>query len=258
LLALRDAQPATMRGVPALVPVLEASSDPSHPSQLTALRIGRFGWKGQHASLLSFAGDAYLNELGVTNPLFPAENLSSGRFVGYPSKYDPLPEPEDNGNDIMTFADFMRATAAPSRGPITSSVHRGEQVFNQIGCAICHVPTIVTAPPGTVINAGTFTVPQILGNKIIHPYSDFLLHDIGTSDNIPIQPTSDYAYTASVMRTAPLWGLRTRNRLFHNAQSLTYEEAIRLHRRQAAPVIAKYNALSSSQRNALQDFLASL
>ena len=85
LLAIRDAQPASMRGTAVIVPVLEADG---------SQRIGRFGWKDQHASLESFAADAYLNEMGITSPLFPEENSSSGVDV---SQYDSVPDPEDDG-----------------------------------------------------------------------------------------------------------------------------------------------------------------
>jgi CxxC motif-containing protein (DUF1111 family) len=145
--------------------------------------------------------------------LFPEENTSSGTYVGYGSEYDPLPEPEDSENDVLAFANFMRSTKAPSRGAITSDALAGEQLFNQVGCAICHIPSIQTAAPGTKINGNSFLVPEALGDKIIHPYSDFLLHDIGTGDGIPILPQPEYASTAPQIRTAPLWGLRTRNRL---------------------------------------------
>ena len=90
-----------------MVPVLEAAS---------RARIGRFGWKNQHASLVSFSADAYLNEMGITSPLFPDENTSNGRFVGSGSGYDPVADPEDDGVDVKAFADFMRATKAPPRG----------------------------------------------------------------------------------------------------------------------------------------------
>ena len=168
-----------MRGTAVRVPVLEAGS---------VVRIGRFGWKSQHASLESFSADAYLNEMGITSPLFPDENTSSGRNVGYGTPYDPLPDPEDDGIDIVAFADFMRASKAPSRGEIDQDVLMGERIFDDIGCDICHVPTIETAPTGTQINAGAFVVPEALGEKLIHPYSDFLLHDIGTGDGIPVLP----------------------------------------------------------------------
>ena len=116
LLAIRDKQPKAMRGTAVMVPVLEAGSK---------ARIGRFGWKSQHASLVSFSADAYLNEMGITTPLFPDENTSNGRYVGYGSGYDPVPDPEDDGVDVVAFADFMRATKAPPRGTITADVCGG-------------------------------------------------------------------------------------------------------------------------------------
>ena len=249
LLAIRDAQPSSMRGTATMVAVLEADS---------ASRVGRFGWKSQHASLQSFAADAYLNEMGITSPLFPDENTSSGEYIGFGTPYDPTPDPEDDGTDIVAFADFMRSTKAPSRGPITADVQNGERLFTQIGCATCHVASITTAAPGTRINGGEFTIPAALGNKIIHPYSDFLLHDIGSGDGIPLLPTPELAGTASQIRTAPLWGLRTRNRLMHDGLSFTYPDVIRRHAGQAAAVTSRYNALSSTQKKSLGTFLDSL
>jgi len=249
LLAIRDKQPQAMRGAAVMVPVLEAGSK---------ARIGRFGWKGQHASLESFSADAYLNEMGITTPLFPEENTSNGRFVGYGSGYDPVPDPEDDGVDVVAFANFMRATKAPPRGTINADVVAGEALFNKIGCAVCHTPSITTARPGTKVNGGAFTVTDALGNKIIHPYSDFLLHDIGTGDGIPVLPLPEYAATANQMRTAPLWALRTRNRLMHDGLSFTKQDAIRRHAGQAAGVTKTYNALSDSEKNQLLAFLDSL
>jgi len=246
LLRIREEQPAALRGAVALAPVLEAEGQP---------RIGRFGWKNQHSSLLSFAADAYLNEMGITSPLFPTENTSSGRDV---SAFDSVRDPEDDGVDIEAFADFMRATKAPSRGPIDAEVLAGETIFQNIGCAACHVSTLVTSPPGTRINGGEFTVPEALGNKTIHPYSDFLLHDIGTGDGIPVQPTPEFAWTAAQIRTAPLWALRTRNRLMHDGLTFTEREAIERHAGQAAPVTARFRALSAADQELLLRFLSSL
>lgn len=249
LLAIRDRQPAAMRGTALMVPVLEANR---------SARIGRFGWKSQHASLESFAADAYVNEMGITSPLFPEENTSLGRFVGFGTKYDPVPEPEDDGVDLVAFADFMRATKAPARGPITADVRAGEQLFAGIGCAVCHVPSVVTARPGSVINGGTFIVPDALGNKVIHPYSDFLLHDVGTGDGIPFLPTPELQSTASQIRTAPLWALRTRNRLMHDGLSFTLQESIQRHGGQARRVTTAYNQLSAEQQRLVLAFLNSL
>ncbi len=231
------------------MPVLEANG---------ASRIGRFGWKNQHASLQSFAADAYLNEMGITSPTFPEENTSSGEDVSYGTKYDTVADPEDDGVDVVAFADFMRSTKAPSRGPLTADVQAGDRLFTQVGCATCHVATMVTARAGTSINGGAFNVPAALGNKIIHPYSDFLLHDIGTGDGIPFLPTAQYAATANQMRTAPLWALRTRNRLMHDGLSFTFQEAIARHAGQAAPVTRRYNSLTEAQKTQVLKFLDSL
>ena len=249
LLAIQNAQPLDLRGSAPLVPVLEGDG---------SARLGRFGWKNQHASLQSFAADAYLNEIGITSPLFPEENTSSGVYVGYGTEYDPVPDPEDDGTDVLAFANFMRSTKAPSRGPITADAVIGEQLFTQVGCAVCHVPSITTAMPGTKINGDSFTVPRALGNKVIHPYSDFLLHEIGTGDGIPILPQPEYASTAPQIRTSPLWGLRTKNRLMHDGLTFTRQEAIQRHAGQAAGVTSAYNALSTEEQNQIIAFLDSL
>jgi CxxC motif-containing protein (DUF1111 family) len=246
LLAIRDRQPAAMRGNAILVPVLEANG---------AARVGRFGWKNQHASLVSFSADAYLNEMGITTPLFPDENTSAGRDV---AAFDTVEDPEDDGVDVVAFANFMRSTKAPPRGPINADVRAGEAVFNTVGCNVCHVASIVTAPPGTRINGGEFTVRPAVGKKVIHPYSDFLLHDIGSGDGIPVQPTPEFAATATQIRTAPLWALRTRNRLMHDGLSFTKEEAIARHGGQAAAVRQRFDALSTAQKALLMKFLNSL
>jgi CxxC motif-containing protein (DUF1111 family) len=249
LTAIRDAQPPDQQGTAPEVAVLEGDGSAG---------VGRFGWKCQHRSLLSFASDAYLNEMGITSPLFPDENTSQGRFVGFGTIYDPVPEPEDDGTDVQAFANFMRSTKAPPRGEITPDVHFGEHKFNNIGCNICHVADITTAAPGTPINGGAFTVPAALGSRTIHPYSDFLLHDIGTGDGIPIEPGPEFAGTGAQIRTAPLWGLRTRNRLMHDGLSFTYDDAIQRHDGQAAAARDAFNALGDFQKAQVIDFLNSL
>jgi CxxC motif-containing protein (DUF1111 family) len=229
------------------VPVLESLTG--------ATSVGRFGWKDQHSSLLSFAADAYLNEMGITNRFFPAENTSLGRSV---AAFDAVPDPEDAvKNDIDEFADFMRATKAPPRDTalaLTSAAIAGSLLFNQTGCNICHVRSITTAPIGMITDAG-FVVPPALGNKIIHPFSDLLLHDIGTGDGI-VQNGGQS--TANKLRTAPLWGLRTRSRHMHDGATLTLLEAIRRHGGEAAGVTAAFRRLTVSQRSQIIAFLNSL
>lgn len=249
LTAIAAAQPEAMRGTAVSVPVLEGDG---------SARIGRFGWKSQHASLVSFAADAYANEMGITSPLFMEENTSNGTFVGFGTPYDPLPEPEDTGDDVEGFALFVRSTKVPPRGPITAEVQSGQKKFNAIGCVVCHVSSITTASAGTVINGGSFVVPTALGNKVVRPFSDFLLHNVGTGDGIPIQPTPEFAGTANQMRTAPLWGLRTRNRLMHDGLSFTLGEAIARHAGQAADSASQFSALAATDKANVMAFLNSL
>ena len=228
------------------VPVLEAPGNN---------RGGRFGWKNQHSSLLSFAADAYLNEQGITNRLLTQESTSMGNSV---APFDTVADPEDTDNDIDAFARFMRASKAPPRDTAlaaTPAAQSGEQLFSQIGCNICHVPRIVTAPAGTVINGGAFTVPAALGNKVIHPYSDFLLHNVGTGDGI-VQNGGQGS--ANKVRTPPLWGIRTRDRLLHDGSALTRNDAILRHGGEASSVTNNYNSLSTTQKNNLITFLNSL
>ena len=250
LLAFANSQPGQTGGRIAgqfiQVPVLEAAN---------AVRGGRFGWKNQHASLVSFSADAYLNEMGITSPLQPVENSSNGASV---ATFDIVPDPEDNGDDVETFARFMRATEAPPRDAAlaaTADALIGEDLFSQIGCAVCHVSSITTAPAGTVINQGAFVVPPELGNKVIHPFSDFLLHDIGTGDGI-VQNGGQS--TRNKLRTAPLWGLRARSRLMHDGATVTRIDAILRHDGEANFVINNFRILSSRNRGRILTFLDSL
>src|SRR6266705_4435143 len=149
----------------------------------------------------------------------------------------------------------MRSTKAPPRGTITADVSAGEALFNKVGCDTCHTPAITTARPGAKINGGAFTVPAALGNKIIHPYSDFLLHDIGTGDGI-VQNGGQS--TRNELRTQPLWGVRTHPRHMHDGATLTFNEAILRHAGEATFVILNYKFLSSTQQNQIITFLKSL
>jgi CxxC motif-containing protein (DUF1111 family) len=226
------------------VPVLEAGG---------LVRGGRFGWKNQNSSLLTFAGDAYLNEQGITNALFPVDNTSMGRVVD-----DGAPDPEDQENDIQTFANFMRSTGVPPRDTAvaaTPDAVAGDRLFSTIGCDTCHVRTLKTVAAGTVINRGQFTVPPALGNKVFHPFGDFLLHDVGTGDGI-VQNGGQR--TRNKVRTAPLWGVRTHARLMHDGRSVTFNDAILRHDNEAFDAAQRYRQLSFSQQRQLAVFLSSL
>jgi CxxC motif-containing protein (DUF1111 family) len=216
-----------------------------------AQAVGRFGWKDQHASLLSFAGDAYVNEMGVTNRLFPTETTTLCNPPG-------ISEPNDTQGDIDNFAAFMRATKVPPRDPVISAsaaAAAGQSVFENIGCANCHVESLHTLPPGTTILGGAYTVPEAIGNKIFHPFSDFLLHDIGTGDGI-VQTGGQE--TARKLRTMPLWGTRTRPQKMHDGLTVTFEDAIARHGGEAIGSNFRYLGLSTQQKQQLITFLKSL
>src|SRR5271156_5093951 len=247
------------------VPIVEA------PGQMS---VGRFGWKDQHASLLSFAGDAYLNEMGITNRLQPDEVTTLCNSVAEPND---KPGP-DGLSDIDHFARFIRATKAPARDlqlMNSTAARKGTGLFDKIGCATCHVETLTTAPAGTKIDGGTFTIPAALGSVTFHPYADFLMHDIGTGDGI-LQATREHygkkvfemmsGYLAkqnfessrNKIRTAPLWGVRLRPRMMHDGASLTFRDAIVRHSGEAAHVTKEFEKLKKEDQEAIIEFLKSL
>lgn len=217
-------------------------------------RVGRFGWKDQHSSLLSFIADAYVNEMGVTNRLRKVDVATVCKTTT-----DPEDQPDSLGlADIDHFAQFIRGTMVPPRDQAlaaTADARQGQELFTRIGCATCHVPSITTAPAGTVIDGGMFTVPEALGDKIIHPFSDFLLHDIGTGDGIVQVGPQD---TANKLRTVPLWGLRTKARFMHDLESLSLENAIERHKGEANQAERGFDELTPQERAALLTFLKSL
>jgi CxxC motif-containing protein (DUF1111 family) len=249
------------------VPILEAPGKTG---------VGRFGWKDQHASVLSFAADAYLNEMGITNRLIRDEVtlLCNPSTVSEPNN-----QPDSDGlEDIDRFARFVRAAKAPPRDASlaqTAEASDGSKLFDKIGCGACHVSTLVTAPAGTAINGGAFTVPAALGSKQFHPFGDFLLHNVGTGDGIPVAMEEhygkastkrswarlsypDFQTAANKVRTAPLWGVRTHSRLMHDGESMTLTDAIERHKGEAEEITEKFKRLKPRQKEALLTFLKSL
>jgi CxxC motif-containing protein (DUF1111 family) len=272
-LAIREAQPAGMRGTAIFVPVLESPGcDPQVPATCEH-RLGRFSWKNSVASLLTFSAGAYRLEQGITSPLQPNEDTSLGRSV---SPFDLVPGLEDTGGaqgfgeDVEAFARFMRSTKAPPRDRNLvpdDATDPGSQLFDQLNCSVCHVRSITTTSnPSMAFNGGTFVVGPALANKTYHPFGDFLLHDIGTGDGI-VETNGEI--TRNKVRTAPLWGLRIRDRLMHDggssspptnygAQSFTMNEAILRHGGQAASSRTAFQALTPAQKAQLFKFLKSL
>jgi CxxC motif-containing protein (DUF1111 family) len=198
-------------------------------------KIGKFGWKAQVSSLFVFSGDAYLNEMGITSPFFPNEQCPNGDCALI-AACNPVPDPEDNGDDVQAFTDFMTLLAPVPRGPGSASVTAGEAVFNSIGCAECHVSSLTT---------GTSHIAA-LNQVTFHPYSDFLLHHMGTlGDGIEQGKAA-----GDEMRTAPLWGLRLRSTFLHDARATTHSDAIEAHDGAAKEAADAFRHLNDTDRQA--------
>jgi len=211
-------------------------------------RVGRFGWKAQHATLMAFGADAYRNEMGITNDLFPTE-LAFGISAERMRSCDRIPDPEDviepatKRRGIDNFESFMKFLGPPPRGAVDDQARAGERVFSEIGCAACHVPAL---------NTGRSENP-LFDRKVVALFSDLLLHDVGTGDGI-----DQAAATGAEIRTPALWGLRERRPLMHNGVAPTVEAAIERHTGEADRVRAAYYALPADRRAALLAFLMTL
>lgn len=213
-----------------------------------ALRVGRFGWKAQQATLLAFSAEAFRNEMGITNDLFPNEvgtGLSAEQLAACDTVADPedKPNPESHLRGIDQFTNFMRFLAPVTALPQTADAHRGSEIFSSIGCAACHVPTLLTGPSD---------IPA-LDHKQVNAYSDFLLHDVGTGDGV-----EQGAAKGNEFRTSPLWGLRFRKQLMHDGSALSPAEAIRQHHNEGDRSRQGFERMDSSEKQALLDFLSSL
>ena len=212
-------------------------------------RVGRFGWKAQHATLLTFAADAYLNEMGITNDLFTAEAFKNVHEEKLAStclavlKNEDIRDRRTGRRGIDNFESFLKFLAPPARGPITAAVARGESIFNEIGCASCHVPQLMT---GQNPNALFDRMPVAL-------FSDLLLHDIGTGDDIEQEDAK-----GNEIRTPALWGLRFRRPLLHDGSAPSIERAIERHGGEAASVTSRYSRGPAADKAELLAFLKSL
>jgi len=220
--------------------------------------VTRFGWKAQNKSLLLFAGEAYNVEMGISNLLFNTEREESPNCSPVPPANNvfSLGGQVDSAvfDDINNFANFMRFLAAPARGPIDNTVVQGSNQFVNIGCANCHTATLQT---------GACKFPA-LANQTIHPYSDFALHHMGPglADQV-----SQGVAGGDEFRSAPLWGLGQRLFFLHDGRTSDLLHAIASHTSaansqfpasEANAVITKFNALSTSDKQAILNFLRSL
>jgi CxxC motif-containing protein (DUF1111 family) len=211
-------------------------------------RVGRFGWKAQQATLLAFAGDAYVNEMGITSRLFPTENAPNGRTdsiapyitVGV---VEDVVDPITGKGDIDVAADFMRLLAPPPAAPYNPS-QPGARVFEKAGCAACHTPVLVTGPNKIAA----------LSNKPAQLFSDLLLHDMGSLGDGIEQGTAK----GRDIRTAPLWGLRARPAFLHDGRVTTVKGAIEAHDGEALRSKQRFQMLSPQEQAELLAYLGSI
>jgi CxxC motif-containing protein (DUF1111 family) len=211
-------------------------------------RIGRFGWKAQHATLLTFGADAYRNEMGITNDIFPNE-FAFGISDEQMRRCDPFPDPEDlrdratRRRGIDNFETFMKFLAPVGRSHADATTLAGERAFAAIGCAGCHVPALPTGP----------NAHPAFHRRVVPLFSDLLLHDVGTGDGI-----RQGAAEPGEIRTPALWGLRFRRPLLHDGSAATITDAIQRHRGEAESSRRTFERLSAPEQEQLLAFLRSL
>lgn len=228
---------------PGWVPSTEPGSGP-------AVRIGRFGRKAQTTSILQQTVDAYLQDMGITSDFLPMENRNP--MAAHPhDAVDVVPEPEVAMGSVFAVVNYLRLLAPPAPGRPNATRDRGSVVFDDIGCAQCHVPVMYTGA----------AIVGVLAHKPVALYSDLLLHDMGDAlaDHRP-----DGAANGREWRTTPLWGLRLIRQflngeafLLHDGRAGTIEAAILLHGGEAQRARDKFHALAAPDRAAVLEFVGS-
>jgi CxxC motif-containing protein (DUF1111 family) len=228
-------------------------------NQIGTNHVGRFGWKDQQATLEAFSGDAYANEMGIANRLFPidfaphsnktaADNQKALELAEPPGlsttgNQDP-PDPITNKDDVERFKDFMQFLAPPPPLPMNRAAIAGQDLFIKVNCVACHTPSFKTGPSA---------IPP-LNFKNVPLYSDLLLHDMGSlGDGI-----AQAAAGPNELRSAPLWGLRARSPFLHDGRASTILEAILLHDGEAKVIRDRFAALPDGGKQAIIAFLNSI
>ncbi len=249
IIALEDPNDSNGDGISGRAHRVQPLETPTGP-----LRVGRFGWKAQIATVLSFSGDAARTEMGLTNRVVAQETAPNGD-TNLLASCDTVQEIEDQEDSQgVTFVDavtaFQRYLAPPPQSPRSGMT--GEAIFNQISCVKCHVRAFTTPNDPALESA--------LRDKTIPVYSDFLLHDMGAlGDGIP-----DGQALGAEMKTPPLWNLRTRPAMLHDGSvssgsfTAMVTAAINAHAGEAAASRAAFFALSAPQQAQVIAFLDSL
>jgi CxxC motif-containing protein (DUF1111 family) len=274
--AIAAAEPPAVRGTVRMVADIDNFDGPADEVSSTTLaslgiaHVGRFGWKDDFASLVGFSADAYLNEIGITNDLNSEPNTTCAMGVQQSGiTLQTADDPEDTVDstgraDVDRFTDFMRGLRPPPPIAQSASANAGQHLFNQLGCASCHTPSITTAanpasflPPTINGTAVSSNVNSALASVNYHPYSDFLLHDMGSlGDGVNDDPA--ILHDERLMRTMPLWGIRARQIFLHDGRATDLPTAINLHDGQGRAAAAAFSALNNTQQQEVIDFLNTL
>lgn len=216
------------------------------PGGGAGVQLGRFGRKASVSTILQQTVGAYLEDMGITSPQLPDENVHY--LAPASATVDVAADPEVSSSTVVAVVHYLRALAPPAPGPEGTE---GRQLFSQVKCDACHTPRLTTGPS---------PIPALAGRQV-DLYSDLLLHDMGPelADGRP-----DEGASGSEWRTTPLWGLRLMRQflngdafLLHDGRAHTVDEAIRLHGGEASAVRAAYLALTPAQRSALLSFVES-
>ena len=206
-------------------------------------RVGRFGWKCQIGTVLTFSGNAFLNEMGITTPFFPNENPPGGNkalLAKNPARHNP----NDTTATVMQFNDHTTLLAPPPRKTLTRKAEAGAVLFAGIGCADCHVPALQTGPDPVAA----------LDRVVFFPFSDFLVHDMGDLGDGIVQNGA----SGREMRTAPLWGARVRTSFLHDGRAKTLQGAILAHDGQGRVARDRFARLGDYEQDRILEFLNSL
>ena len=213
------------------------------PAILANGRVGRFGRKASVADLDEFNAGAFFNEMGVTSPLNPAEGTVAGAPL--PAGVDLAPDPELNSRSLEAASAFVKFLAPPAPLPTTPEIQRGQDLFKQVRCTSCHLPTLRTGPNPVVA----------LRNKQVHAYTDLLLHDLGTDDGLDgcngVAGPTEY-------RTQPLFGMQFLDMFMHDGVSETVDEAVQRHGGEASAARSWFFQLNPTDRSALVAFVMHL
>ena len=212
------------------------------PNRTADGRLGRFGRKAQFATLREFNAGAFLNEMGLTSPTQPTEQLIRGQ--PFPTGVDPTPDPELSQEAVDTTTAFVQLLAPPDPLPRSRVEVRGRVTFLRIGCASCHVPVLVTGPNRV----------RALSHRVFQPYTDLLLHDMGADlADICLGRAKPEEF-----RTEPLMGLRFKTAFLHDGRAMSIDQAIQAHGGEATAARDRFLRLSAGQHDALVKFLSGL